>query len=104
MALQYINSWLNGVGAAAINNLMEDAATAEISRAQIWQWIRHNQVTAEGQPITLDYYGRLRADELEKLGGDAESRYADAAQILDGLVHDDRFVAFLTLPAYVLLV
>ncbi len=103
VALQYINSWLNGIGAAAINNLMEDAATAEISRAQIWQWIRHNQVTAEGQPITLDYYDQLRVEELAKLGGDAESRYAEAAQILDALVHDDSFVAFLTLPAYALL-
>ncbi len=103
VALQYINSWLNGVGAAAINNLMEDAATAEISRAQIWQWIRHDQVTTEGQPITLAYYDQLRAEELEKLGGEAESRYADSAKILDRLVHDDSFVAFLTLPAYAVL-
>lgn len=103
VALQYINSWLNGVGAAAINNLMEDAATAEISRAQIWQWIRHDQVTAEGEPITLAYYDRLRAEELEALGGGTESRYADSARVLDGLVHDDSFVAFLTLPAYALL-
>ncbi len=103
VALQYIDSWLNGVGAAAINNLMEDAATAEISRAQIWQWIRHNQRIAEGEPITLDLYDRLRAEELAKLGGGGASRYADAAKILDGLVHDDEFVAFLTLPAYDLL-
>jgi malate synthase len=100
VALQYINSWLNGVGAAAINNLMEDAATAEISRAQIWQWIRHGQVTAEGDAITLDYYDRLRAEELANLGGESASRYGDAARILDQLVHDDEFIPFLTLPAY----
>src|SRR5690606_7204296 len=86
VALQYINSWLNGVGAAAINNLMEDAATAEISRAQIWQWIRHGQRTAEGDAITLDLYDRVRAEEVEKLGGAGESRYGDAAEILDKLV------------------
>jgi malate synthase len=100
VALQYINSWLNGVGAAAINNLMEDAATAEISRAQLWQWIRHGQSTAEGDPVTLDYYDTLRAEELEKLGGVGASRYGDSATILDQLVHDDSFIPFLTLPAY----
>jgi len=100
VALQYINSWLNGVGAAAINNLMEDAATAEISRAQIWQWIRHGQVTAEGEPVTRESYDRIRAEEVENLGGTGASRYGDAAAILDQIVHDDSFIPFLTLPAY----
>ncbi len=100
VAVQYINSWVNGVGAAAINNLMEDAATAEISRAQIWQWIRHGQQTTDGEPITLARYDRLRAEEVDKLGGPGASRYGDAAAILDQLVHDDGFIAFLTLPAY----
>jgi malate synthase len=100
VALQYINSWLNGVGAAAINNLMEDAATAEISRAQLWQWIRHGAATAEGTSITREYYSQVRAEELEKLGGAGASRYGDAAEILDTLVINDEFTAFLTLPAY----
>jgi malate synthase len=100
VALQYINSWLNGVGAAAINNLMEDAATAEISRAQIWQWIRHGQETSEGTPITIAYYDQIRAEELEKLGGASASRFGESAEILDKLVHDDSFIPFLTLPAY----
>jgi malate synthase len=100
VALQYIDSWLNGVGAAAINNLMEDAATAEISRAQIWQWIRHGQQTAEGDAITIGLYDRIRAEEVDKLGGPGASRYGDAAAILDQLVHDDEFIPFLTLPAY----
>jgi malate synthase len=100
VALQYINSWLNGVGAAAINNLMEDAATAEISRAQLWQWIRHGAETEEGIAITRETYARMRAEELEKLGGAGKSRFGDAAEILDTLVINDEFIPFLTLPAY----
>jgi malate synthase len=100
VALQYIDSWLNGIGAAAINNLMEDAATAEISRAQVWQWIRHTQSTAEGQDITLNYYGQIRDEELGKLGGVDKSRYGHAAAILDELIYEDTFIPFLTLLAY----
>jgi len=100
VALQYIDSWLIGVGAAAINNLMEDAATAEISRAQIWQWIRHKQSTVEGEAITREYYDKLRDQEVEKLGGRDTSRIGDAVAILDELVHDDSFIPFLTLLAY----
>jgi malate synthase len=102
VAIQYIDAWLNGTGAAAINNLMEDAATAEISRAQLWQWIRHGVSTAEGQRITKEWYAQLSAEELEKLGADA-SRCREAAGILDRLVLEDDFIAFLTLLAYELL-
>jgi malate synthase len=100
VALQYLNAWLLGTGAAAINNLMEDAATAEISRAQVWQWLRHQAATVEGEPITPDRYRRVREEELHKLGGAAEGRYGDAAAILDGLVLSDAFEPFLTIPAY----
>ena len=100
VALQYLNSWLNGVGAAAINNLMEDAATAEISRAQIWQWIRHGATTDDGQAITRELYERIRTEEMAKLTANGASRFGDAAEILDGLILNDDFVAFLTLPAY----
>lgn len=100
VALQYINSWLLGTGAAAINNLMEDAATAEISRAQLWQWLRANATTEGGAPITADRYAAIRDEELAKLGGRATARYADAAEILDGLVLSDTFPNFLTIPAY----
>jgi malate synthase len=100
VGLQYIDSWLRGNGAAAINNLMEDAATAEISRAQLWQWIRHNAKTDDGEPITLDRYRAVRKEELEKLGGPSVGRFGDAAEILDKLVESDDFVTFLTLPAY----
>jgi malate synthase len=100
VGLQYIDSWLRGNGAAAINNLMEDAATAEISRAQLWQWIRHRATTDDGAPITLDRYRTTRDEELAKLGGKAVGRLGDAAAILDQLVESDDFATFLTLPAY----
>ena len=99
VAIQYIASWLNGVGAAAINNLMEDAATAEISRAQLWQWIHHNQSTEEGTAITKDWYRQVREEELAKLS-ESPLPCADAAAILDSLVLSDDFLTFLTLPAY----
>lgn len=100
VALQYINSWLLGTGAAAINNLMEDAATAEISRAQLWQWLRSDTTTEDGVAITPERYAAIRDEELAKLGGREAGRYADAAEILDGLVLSDDFATFLTIPAY----
>ena len=103
VALQYINSWLQGVGAAAIFNLMEDAATAEISRAQLWQWLHHGARTAGGGQFTAERYERIRDEELAKLGGRDTQRYADAAEILDSLVLSESFTDFLTVPAYALL-
>jgi malate synthase len=100
VALQYINAWLNGTGAAAIYNLMEDAATAEISRAQIWQWIRHGAQTEDGRTVTRERYIQIRDEELGDLGGPSTSRYREAAEILDGLIMTDDFPTFLTLPAY----
>ena len=100
VALQYINSWLNGMGAAGINNLMEDAATAEISRGQLWQWIRHSAELEDGRSVTAELYESLRDEELASLGGAEESRYGDAVEILDQLVLNDEFTEFLTLPAY----
>jgi len=100
VALQYIDSWLNGVGAAAINNLMEDAATAEISRAQLWQWIRHGVTTEDGEKVTRKRFATVLDEEVDKLGGREASRYGDSAKILDQLVRNDEFIAFLTLPAY----
>ena len=99
IALQYLDSWLNGNGAAAIDNLMEDTATAEISRAQIWQWIHHNATLEDGRQVTSALYEQMRTEELEKLHSQGESRYPEAAQILDGLILRDDFVEFLTIPA-----
>jgi malate synthase len=99
IALQYLDSWLNGNGAAAINNLMEDTATAEISRAQIWQWIHHNATLDDGRLITSALYEQMRDEELEKLLAQSESRYREAAEILNDLILRDDFVEFLTIPA-----
>ena len=100
VALQYLNAWLQGTGAAAINNLMEDAATAEISRAQLWQWIHNGATTEDGEPITRERYAQIRDEELNQLGGAGSGRYRDAAEILDGLVLAEEFAPFLTIPAY----
>jgi malate synthase len=103
VALQYINAWLNGNGAAAINNLMEDAATAEISRSQLWQWIRQGAKLDDGRTITSDLYDQFRTEELAKLGGSSVQRYEESAELLDKLVLSKEFVEFLTFPAYELL-
>jgi malate synthase len=100
VALQYINAWLLGNGAAAINNLMEDAATAEISRSQIWQWMHHGAALDDGRPVTRELYARIRDEELAKLGGSSVERYEEAAEILDKLCLSDEFIEFLTLIAY----
>ena len=103
VALQYIDNWLRGIGAAAIFNLMEDAATAEISRAQLWQWRKHGVKTAEGDLIDAAYYEKIKVEELEKIGGVETGRLADAVAVLDQLVLEDDFIEFLTIPAYALL-
>ncbi len=104
VALQYLASWLGGNGAAAINNLMEDAATAEISRSQLWQWRVHGTALDDGRPMTADLYRRIRDEELGVLLASAPSyRWTDAAALLDGLVLADHFAEFLTLEAYRLL-
>ena len=103
VALQYLDAWLGGNGAAAINNLMEDAATAEISRSQLWQWRISGTPLDDGRPLTADRYRRIRDEELAWLrgrGGPSGGRLDDAAALLDRLVLDDDFVEFLTLPAY----
>jgi malate synthase len=101
VALQYLASWLSGNGAAAINNLMEDAATAEISRSQLWQWRVHAAALDDGSPMTAERYTSIRDDELGRLQSSApDYRWADASDLLDELVLSDDFVDFLTLPAY----
>ncbi|GAC1545335.1 MAG: malate synthase A [Polyangiales bacterium] len=99
VALQYLDSWLRGNGAAAIHNLMEDAATAEISRAQLWQQITNRAKLDDGRLVDRALYERLRDEELGKLGGEKQGRLADARAILDRLVEGE-FIEFLTLPAY----
>ncbi len=96
VALAYIDSWLRGTGAAAIDNLMEDAATAEIARSQLWLW------RVRGL-LTVERYAAIRDEELARLGGAGEGRLKDAWDLLDHLVLDDDFADFLTLRAYAVL-
>ncbi len=100
VALQYLSAWLGGNGAVAIFNLMEDAATAEISRAQLWQWVQNGAKLADGRAIDRALYEKLRDEELAKLP--ASPQLQQARRILDDLVLGE-FVEFLTLPAYELL-
>ncbi|HEX3220570.1 MAG TPA: malate synthase A [Candidatus Limnocylindria bacterium] len=104
VALQYLASWLAGNGAAGISNLMEDAATAEISRSQLWQWRVHHAALDDGSPMTSELYTAVRDQELGRLSTSApDFRWADAAALLDDLVLSDDFAEFLTLKAYPLL-
>ncbi len=100
VALAYLDSWLRGVGAAAIDNLVEDAATAEISHSQLWHWRTRAIVLADGRTFDEGRYASVRNEELARLGGGEEGRLADAAGLLDRLVLDDEFAEFLTLRAY----
>jgi malate synthase len=103
VAIQYMNCWLNGLGAVGLYNLMEDAATAEISRAQLWQWVHHKASMDDGRVLTPELYSRFRNEELEKLGGPEKDRHKQVIELLDGLVLAKDFNEFLTLPAYQLL-
>jgi malate synthase len=105
VALLYIESWLNGVGCVPLYHLMEDAATAEISRAQIWQWIRQPKGKfADGRKVTLEMFKTVLKEELSHIrdaGGQGKYPSLDlAAQLLDQIVSSEEFAEFLTLPAY----
>jgi malate synthase len=103
VALAYLDSWLQGRGAAAIDNLMEDAATAEISRAQLWQWRRREVRLDDGHVFDDVRYRAVRDAELARLGGRGEGRLDESAKLLDRLVLADECPDFLTLEAYPLL-
>ena len=107
VAIQYLESWLRGNGCVPIYNLMEDAATAEISRSQIWQWLNNRDaVLSDGRPITMELYKTLVPEQLSKIkelvGETAyeSGQYELAAKIFDELVTSEKFEEFLTLPAY----
>lgn len=107
-AMRYIKAWLQGSGAVPIFNLMEDAATAEISRAQLWQWIRVKDLTStDGQAITLARIEKLIAKEVaylkENTATDEHQSIEQAANIIQQLVANDNFEEFLTTPAYELI-
>ncbi|HBL30397.1 MAG TPA: malate synthase A [Acidobacteria bacterium] len=100
VALRYIDAWLQGTGAAAIDNLMEDAATAEISRAQLWQWLHNRTPLADGRVFTAELYREIRTQEIAKLGGEEVGRLREAVEVFDELVLSPDFVPFLTSQAY----
>ena len=84
----------------AINNLMEDAATAEISRAQLWQWLCHSVTLEDGRTFTNRLFRTILAEELAKLGGREKECYGKAAEVVEDLVLSPSFPEFLTLSAY----
>jgi len=107
VGVQYLEAWLGGLGCVPLYNLMEDAATAEISRAQVWQWIRHPRgVLSDGRKVTIDLFRQMLGEEMEKIkaivGAEAYDarHYRQATEIFDRITTSDQFVEFLTLPAY----
>lgn len=106
VGILYIESWLRGNGAAAIYHLMEDAATAEISRTQVWQWIQNGVKLEDGRTVTYDLYKELLPSELDKIekyvGEDhfKNGKFETAVSLFDRLIKDKEFIDFLTLPAY----
>lgn len=106
VGIRYMAAWLTGRGAAAIDNLMEDAATAEISRSQIWQWVRHGACLDSGKAVTTTMVRDIASEELsrirETVGEDSyrAGRFQRAWEIFSEVALEDEFVEFLTLPAY----
>jgi malate synthase len=106
VGVQYLSAWLRGNGAAAINNLMEDTATAEIARSQVWQWIRHEASLDDGRPIDRELVQGILEEELEKIresvGAEAfeQARAKEARALFEEVALAEDFVEFLTLPGY----
>ncbi|WP_087130447.1 malate synthase A [Microbacterium esteraromaticum] len=100
VAIRYIEAWLRGLGAVAIDDLMEDAATAEISRSQVWQWIHQDRRTEEGERITAEYVEEMITELLAQTPRTDSSRFDDAADVFREVALQPEFPAFLTAPAY----
>ena len=108
VGLRYLAHWINGDGAVGIHDLMEDAATAEISRAQVWQWVTHGQKLSDGRLITRDLVYTIIDQELAAIENELEGNYqhlpfSEAREIFEAVALGEKFVDFLTLPAYELL-
>jgi malate synthase len=107
VGVQYLEAWLRGHGAVPLFNLMEDAATAEISRAQIWQWIRHpDGKLDDGRKVTKEFFGNVLEEELAKISKDLgksaydKRKFTLARELFEEITTDNQFAEFLTLPAY----
>jgi malate synthase len=109
VGLQYLEAWLGGNGCVPLYNLMEDAATAEISRAQIWQWLKHNATLADGRKITPRLYDELLPEEMARIEKEvgrerfSSQNYTRAAKLFSEMSKSAQFAEFLTLPAYELI-
>jgi malate synthase len=106
VGVQYLEAWLRGNGCVPLYNLMEDAATAEISRTQVWQWLRHRASLEDGQPLTVQRFHCVLAEEMNRVRGEVgterfeNGRFAEAVGLFDRLSTAGVFEEFLTLPAY----
>ncbi|STW10036.1 malate synthase [Klebsiella grimontii] len=109
VAVQYIEAWISGNGCVPIYGLMEDAATAEISRTSIWQWIHHEKTLSNGTPVTKALFRQWLAEEMrviqDELGEHRYSsgRFDEAARLMEQITTSDELIDFLTLPGYRLL-
>jgi len=109
VGLQYIEAWLRGSGAVPLYNMMEDAATAEISRTQLWQWVWHGATLDDGRVVTRELVARIVDEELARIGAELGAermrmgRFADAVTLFLDLVNAKELAEFLTLAAYPLL-
>ena len=109
VGVQYLEAWLRGSGCVPLYNLMEDAATAEICRAQLWQWLHHGARTVDGETVTAGRVDRLLAQELERIHEEVgaarllDGVFPSAARLMESMIKQDVFDEFLTLPAYELI-
>jgi malate synthase len=103
VGMQYLHSWLGGLGCVPIYNLMEDAATAEISRAQVWQWVKYKAQLSDGKPVTAAMVKEIIHHRAAELGSKNDEKLRQAAKLLEDLTTSPRFAEFLTLASYDLL-
>jgi malate synthase A len=109
VGVQYIEAWLRGSGCVPLYNLMEDAATAEICRAQLWQWLHHGACTSDGAPITAERFDGLLTQEIDRIHDEVgparllNGVFPTAVRLFEQMIKQDAFDEFLTLPAYELL-
>jgi malate synthase len=103
VGVQYLEAWLRGAGCVPLYNLMEDAATAEISRTQVWQWIEHQAPLDDGRSVTTELFARVLDDEMRRIGAEG-GRFKEAVELFTRLSTQSSYEEFLTLPAYEVLV
>lgn len=106
VGIQYVEAWLGGNGCVPLYNLMEDAATAEISRSQVWQWLHHGATLADGRPITPTLIEEVLEEEMKAIEAEIGAerfkagRFHEARDLFSRMILTPQFTEFLTLPAY----